>query len=146
MGVSNSMEIAASGLSAQRSRLEVIASNLANANTTRTARGGAYRKKLVLFRAAKLDNKPGTAFAGQLSRQLRTVAIDRVVDDPTPLQRVYQPGHPDADATGYVTMPNINVIDEMVNLIGATRSYEANLEVIKTGKRMSAAALELGRG
>jgi flagellar basal-body rod protein FlgC len=145
MGFSRSMDIAAAGMSAQRGRLEIIASNLANAQTTRTARGEAYRKKLVIFEAVGLQDDQGLAFVDQLQRELKSVKIDRIVEDRSPLQRVYQPNHPDADPQGYVLMPNVNIVDEMVNMIGATRSYEANLEVLQTVKRMAGAALELGR-
>jgi len=143
MGVNISIEIASSGMSAQRRRLEVIASNLANARTTRTAQGGPYRKKLILFKAAELESS-GSAFGREFNRQLRKVSVTGVIDDPRPPLEVYDPSHPDADANGYVRMPNINVVDEMINMIGAARSYEASLEVMKTAKRMSNAALELG--
>ncbi|HUX08842.1 MAG TPA: flagellar basal body rod protein FlgC [Acidobacteriota bacterium] len=143
MSLNTSIEIASSGMSAQRRRLEVIAANMANAHTTRTAEGGPYRKKLIVFSAAELDKLNGD-FAGEFRRQVRKVQIDRVVDDPRPPLEVFDPSHPDADQFGYVRMPNINVVEEMVNMIGAARSYEANLEVVKTSKRMSVAALELG--
>jgi len=128
MGVNISIEIASSGMSAQRRRLEVIASNLANAR---------------LFKAAELESS-GSAFGREFNRQLRKVSVTGVIDDPRPPLEVYDPSHPDADANGYVRMPNINVVDEMINMIGAARSYEASLEVMKTAKRMSNAALELG--
>ncbi len=143
MGIAASMEIAASGMSAQRRRLEIIASNLANAQTTRTADGGPYMKKLVVFRSAGLESKGGSIFADELRRELRIVKVVGVVGDQRPPRKVFDPSHPDADATGYVLLPNINVVEEMVNMIGAARSYEANLEVLKTVKRMATAALGL---
>jgi flagellar basal-body rod protein FlgC len=143
MGLNTSIEIASSGMSVQRRRLEVIAANLANAQTTRTADGGPYRKKLVVFGAAELDRLDG-AFAGEFRNQLRKVVVEDVVEDTRPPIEVFDPSHPDADAFGYVRMPNINVVEEMVNMLGAARSYEANLEVMKTSKRMATAALELG--
>ncbi len=142
--MSCSIEIAAAGMSAQRRRLEVVASNLANAQTTATAEGGPYRKRMVVFRAVGLE-RVDDPFARELRREMRSVRVARVFQDPRPPQQVFQPGHPDADEAGYVLMPNINIVDEMINMIGAARSYEANLEVLKTAKRMSAAALELTR-
>jgi flagellar basal-body rod protein FlgC len=146
MGISSSIEIASAGMSAQRRRLEVIATNLANAKTTRTPEGGPYAKKMVIFRAEELEQKGlGGGFSAELDRELRSVAVDQVINDPQPPQRVFEPGHPDADADGFVLYPNINPIDEMVNMLGAARSYESNLEVLKTAKRMKSAALELAR-
>ena len=140
--MSSSIEIASAGMSAQRRRLEVVASNLANAQTTATAEGGPYRKRMVVFRAVGLE-RTSDPFANELRREMRSVRVARVFEDPQPPQQVFQPGHPDADEAGYVLMPNINIVDEMINMIGAARSYEANLEVLKTAKRMGAAALEL---
>lgn len=145
MGIANSIEIAASGMSAQRRRLEVIASNLANSQTTRTAAGGPYVKKLVMFEAADLERNNGSVFADALSRELRAVKVSNIVNDSRPPNRVFDPSHPDADGAGYVSMPNINVVEEMVNMIGAARSYEANLEVLKISKRMLSASLELAK-
>lgn len=144
MGLSGSIEIAASGMSAQRRRLEVIASNLANARTTRTADGGPYRKRTIIFRTLEIEHGAGS-FASQLNRHLNGVEVSEIIQDSSPPQREFNPTHPDADADGYVHMPNINAVDEMINMIGAARSYEANLEVLKTTKRMAAASLELIR-
>jgi len=127
----SSLDISASGLSAQRRRLEVIARNLANAETTRTPEGGPYRRQMVVFTEA-LDQ------AG--------VQVAEVVDDPTPGKQIYEPGHPDANPQGYVTMPNVSVMTEMVDMIGATRSYEANVTALNATKSMIRKALELGRG
>lgn len=140
MGIGTSDEIAAAGMSAQRLRLEIIAANLANARTTRTAEGGPYRRKFPVFRAVNLE-AGARSFAGEL----RSVAVDDIRADDSELQRLYQPGHPDADEYGYVSYPNINIIDEMVNLAGAARSYEANLQVLKTVGRLSNAALDISR-
>lgn len=128
----SSIDISASGLAAQRQRLEVVARNLANAETTRTPAGGPYRRQQVVFSAA-LEEAGG-------------VAVDGVVTDPTPGRRVFQPGHPDADAKGYVTLPNVSVMEEMVDMIGATRSYEANVTALNATKSMIRKALDLGRG
>ena len=142
------LAISASALSAQRIRMNVIASNLANATTTRTPEGGPYRRRDVLFEAVPV----GESFSGILraaSRDSRAslqgVAVQGVVEDPRPFQRVYQPGHPDADAEGYVLLPNVNPLEEMVNLIAATRAYEANVTAINATKAMALKALEIGR-
>lgn len=123
-----SLEISSSGLSAQRARLDAIATNIANAESTRTPQGGPYRRKVVVFREVL---EQGVAVAG-------------TVDDPTPGPRIYEPGHPDADAQGYVQMPNVQVPAEMVDLISATRSYEANASAVAAAKRMAQKALEIG--
>jgi flagellar basal-body rod protein FlgC len=139
------LQTSSSGLSAQRLRMNLISANLANANTTRTQEGGPYRRKEAVFAA-----QPGEAdfrrhLSSQLEDQLPQVEVLGVVDDPNPPLMKYDPAHPDADANGYVAMPNINVMEEMVNMISATRSYEANLTAIKAAKDMAARALEIGR-
>ena len=147
MSFDASGKIAAAGMSAQRKRLEVIAANLANAKTTRTADGGPYRKKMVVFRGVGLERSASgiDSFQEQFKRELLSVKVDRVVDDTNPPNRVFEPNHPDADPEGYVLYPNINPVDEMVNMLGAARSYESNLEVMKTIKQLTNAALELGK-
>lgn len=141
-----SFDISASGLTAQRLRLDVIANNLANAETTRTAGGGPYVRQLVVFaprealpfsyflRAAAAPQVPGYG-----------VQVEGIVPDPSPPRRVYQPGHPDADAAGYVAYPNVNVVTEMVDMISASRAYEANAAAFNAAKGMALQALELGR-
>lgn len=145
MGFTNSIEIASAGMSAQRRRLEVIASNLANSKTTRTAKGGPYVKKLVNFRTADLERADGSSFADSLRQELKSVEVNDIFEDSAPPLRMFEPTHPDANAEGYVLYPNINPVDEMVNMLGAARSYEANLEVLKTVKRLSNSALELAK-
>jgi len=144
MGLGNSREIAAAGMSAQRLRMEIVAANIANARTTRTAEGGPYSRRYAIFRASELELGQMDAFSEQLRQQLRTVQVADVQIDDSPPRREFQPGHPDADAAGYVSFPNINVVEEMVNMIGAARSYEANLEVLKSVGGMSNAALDIG--
>lgn len=138
MGSFSSLDISASGLSAQRIRMDVIATNIANANATRTAQGGPYKRQEVVF-AARMD---------QAGLDADTVGVDvpQIVTDPTPPRQVYDPGHPDADARGYVLMPNVNVVQEMVDMISATRAYEANVTAMNATKSMAAKALEIGRG
>ncbi len=142
------MDIATTGMTAQRFRLDVITQNLVNVNTTRTDEGGAYQTKVVVFEDVNGVNN----FQDALNRQMGTgstlqgmgVQISGIVEDETPLPVIYDPSHPDADADGYVTMPNVNVIDEMVDMISASRSYEANVTAFNNLKAMNAKALELG--
>jgi len=127
------IDVSASGLAAQRRRLEVIAENLANAETTRTAEGRPYRRKQVIFSEA-LD---AAAEGG--------VEVEEISEDLSPGKRVYQPGHPDANDEGYVELPNVSVMQEMVDMIGATRAYEANVTALNATKSMIRRALDIGR-
>lgn len=132
------MSISATGLTAQRLRIDVIATNIANAETTRTETGELYRRKIPVFSEYLVKAR------GRLeSRGVKVVALK---EDPTPFRLVYDPGHPDADEKGYVRMPNVNVLREMVDLISAQRAYEANVSSINAVKSMVGAALEIGRG
>ncbi|MCZ6513197.1 MAG: flagellar basal body rod protein FlgC [Nitrospinae bacterium] len=139
-----SMQIGASGLTAQRQRMDAIASNLANIETTRTPEGGPYKRKDVIFTALPLDPFSGTLSA-VLADQVRKVMVTEVVEDQSPPLMVYNPNHPDANRDGYVAMPNINLMEEMVNLINATRSFEANVQSINAAKSMALRAIDLGR-
>lgn len=133
-----SFDISAMGLSAQRQRLDVVAENIANVNTTRTPDGGPYRRKQVVFE---------TVLAGQtaIGPDPQGVIVTEVTTDSAAPRRVYEPGHPEADARGYVNMPNVNIVDEMVDMISATRSYEANVTALNATKGMLTKALEIGR-
>jgi flagellar basal-body rod protein FlgC len=133
MDLFTAMDISASGLRAQRTRMNVISSNLANAQTTRTNEGGPYKRRDVIFKES--------SFEGQLA----SVEVDGIVTDSTPGKRIYDPGNPDADASGYVTMPNVNMMEEMVNMINATRAFEANSIAVKSQKDMALKALTIGR-
>lgn len=143
----SSFNINSSGLTAQRYRMDIISQNIANANTTRTADGTPYRRKVVTF-AEKNTHTP-------FSRVLNTardrysgdgVKVDRVYEDEeTDMTMVYDPSHPDADENGYVTYPNVNIITEMTNMIDASRSYEANITAFETSKAMALKGLELGK-
>lgn len=133
------MDIAASGLAAQRLRMETIASNLANANATRTPEGGPYRRRDVVFAAQTVR----TPFREALDGYLRQVEVTGVVEDPSPARLRWEPGHPDADPQGYVAYPNVDAVAEMVNLLSATRSYEANLTVMDAAKNLMLRALEI---
>ena len=143
------MEVSASGLSAQRTRINIISQNLANAHTTRTVEGGPYRRKITVFKAQPFTNHLERAMdlppypPGGDPR--RGVKVERVEDDPAPFKRVYDPNHPDADKEGYVNLPNVEMVTEMVDLINANRSYEANVTAVNTSKSMAMKALEIGR-
>lgn len=133
--------ISGSGMSAERFRMEVIANNIANANSTRSANGGPFRRQDVVFAevlgdATRPDGTPA----------LRGVQATEVVEDQSELPRVYMPGHPDADAEGYVRMPNVQLPIEMVNLLTASRAYEANLRAAQTFRTMNEQAIALLRG
>ena len=130
--------ISASGLAAERFHMEVLAHNIANANSTRAPNGGPFRRQDVIF-AAVLNDQLGRG--GPEMAKLGGVQVIGVVDDPTELPRVFNPGHPDADKEGYVVMPNVQLPIEMVNLITASRSYEANLRVLQSFRQMSEQAL-----
>jgi len=136
------LAISASGLTAERLRLDLIASNLANINTTRTSRGGPYRRQVPVF-AEKLQQA-----LGQQSPSLapgRGVEVAAIAEDNTPPRLIYDPSHPDADSDGYVALPNINIVMEMVDMITATRAYEANVTVLNAAKAMTIKAMEIGR-
>ncbi|MBI4620063.1 MAG: flagellar basal body rod protein FlgC [Desulfobacterales bacterium] len=129
-------EISASALGAQGQRINVIASNMANAHSTRTQEGGPYRRKDVVFSSVVLDSYPG---------EFKGVKVVDIVADNTPFKTVYDPGHPDADKDGQVAMPNINIIEEMVNMMMASRAYEASVSTFNMSKAMFMKTLELGR-
>ncbi|OGP65060.1 MAG: flagellar basal body rod protein FlgC [Deltaproteobacteria bacterium RBG_16_42_7] len=143
MGFFDILKISASGLRAQRARMEVIATNLANIHTTRTAEGGPFQKKEVVFTATDVSEEK--RFDRLLSEKVEGVKIDEISESKKPFEKVYDPGHPDADGEGYVSFPNINLMEEMADMIAATRSYEANINVINTTKEMFLKALEIGR-
>ena len=140
----SAMKIGASGLTAQRMRMDTIASNLANIETTRTPEGGPYKRKDVLFTALPLNSFSGT-LNDALADQVRQVKVSQVVEDQSPPTLIFNPNHPDANAEGYVAMPNINMMEEMVNLINATRSFEANIQSVNAAKSMALRAIDLGR-
>jgi len=131
-----------SALNAQKTRLDLIAQNIANAQTTRSADGGPYKRQVVTFEA-QLANRMARG-AGQCAGQTG-VKVASISNDPTPGQKIYDPRHPDADAQGMVTMPNVNVSTEMVDLITASRTYEANLSVVKAARQMAQKTIDIGR-
>lgn len=145
MSVMNGMNISASGMTAQRLRMDIISQNIANVNTTRDENGNPYKKKNVIF--AEKNNTPfGNMLmkaAGTTGNGVKVVGITE--DDKTPMKMVYDPSHPDADNDGYVSYPNVNTVQEMTDLISATRSYEANVTAFNASKSMALKGLEVGK-
>ena len=141
-----SMQISASGMAVQRLRMDIIAQNIANINTTRTANGGPYRRRLVTVQE-NIDSKPFSQFLSERSNAFTDQGIKAtgIVEDPTPLKTIYDPGHPDADEQGYVQMPNVDNLKEMVDMISATRSFEANVTAFNAAKSMAIKGLEIGK-
>ncbi|MCQ2969529.1 MAG: flagellar basal body rod protein FlgC [Clostridium sp.] len=134
MGMFDSMRISASGLSAERLRMDIISSNVANAQTTRTEDGGPYVRRVAVFKEA-LDE------AGKC----KGITAVKIVKDESELEKVYDPTHVDADENGYVTMPNVNILNEMADMIVATRTYEANADALNASKAMFSTALSIGK-
>ncbi|MBI1820267.1 MAG: flagellar basal body rod protein FlgC [Nitrospirae bacterium] len=146
MDIEQSFRISASALNAQKARLDVISNNLANAESTRTPGGGPYRRKDVVFAASSQANSFEEILAGQAGNSSgQGVEVAQVISDPRPFKKVFDPKHPDADSEGYVSLPNVSPMEEMVNMISALRSYEANVTAFNATKSMAAKALEIGR-
>ena len=141
----DALHASASGLSAQRLRMNLISGNLANAHTTRTEEGGPYRRREPVFAAQTENSSFGEILSAYQTDMLPQVKVIDIVEDQSAPVLKYDPNHPDADERGYVGMPNINLMEEMVNLITATRSYEANVSAVKAAKEMALKALEIGR-
>ncbi len=143
MDLGSTFSISASGLSAQRLRMDLIAANLANAQSTESSSGGPYQRQDAVLRAVSPDQPFGNFLSA--SSSARAVEVERVVQDDADPRQVYDPGHPHADETGHVAMPNIDVMSEMVDLMSATRAYEANIAAIDATRRVLQAALEIGQ-
>lgn len=143
MDIFNTFQVSSSALKANTIRLNTISSNLANVETTSTPEGGAYRRKSVYFESQPLSFKK--QLETNMRKSVQGVAVTKIMEDQTPPRKVYDPSHPDAQDDGYVEMPNINVIEEMVDMMSATRAYQANVTTIKSAKRMALKALEIGR-
>jgi|SRR4051812_40920873 flagellar basal-body rod protein FlgC len=139
MGLLDSMTIASQGMTAERTRLEIIASNLANSNTTRTPEGGPYKRRDVIFTSTDISSD----FSSELDRASHGVQVQEIVPDNSQPVRRYEPGHPDADSQGYVSMPNINPLEETVNMMTATRAYQSNLTVFNAAKDMARATIDI---
>ena len=140
MNFLQSLEISASGLYVQRRRMDVIASNLANIETTHTKKGGPYRRKMVV-----MSPKPVENFNKALTLQAEGVKIDDIVEDKSPFKKTYNPSHPDANKNGYVLKPNVDLVVEITNMLMARRAFEANIAAIKSTKQMALKALEIGK-
>lgn len=145
MGMFGAIDASASGLTAERLRMDVISNNIANVNTTRTTEGGPYRRQMVVFQSRENEQASFSKILAQQTEVGAGVRVTGIIKDNSPLRRIYEPNHPDADRDGYVNMPNINVVAEMVDMISATRSYEANVTAINSAKSMAAKALEIGK-
>jgi len=143
MDLESAIQISASGLKANRVWINVLSSNLANVNTTKTAEGVPYTRKTVIYEAT-----PADGFAGELSAAMgggaEKVQVSDIVPDKRDFRQVYDPSHPDADEKGIVLMPNINPVEEMANLINASRSYEANLAALQTARQLALKSMEIG--
>jgi flagellar basal-body rod protein FlgC len=137
MNLINGIDITADALAAQKTRLDIVAQNIANAQTTRTAACGPYQRQVVSFATEMLRRSDNTS--------AQTVKVASITSDPTPGQQVYNPQHPDAGADGMVTMPNVNLAYEMVDLITASRAYEANLSYAKNARNLAMKTLEIGK-
>ena len=145
MDFTGTLAISGSALSAERLRLDAIASNLANASTTRTPEGGPYRRRNVVFAADPVENDFGETLASLTEQGAREgVVVTDVVEDHTPPRMVFDPSHPDANADGYVAYPNVDPMTETIDLMAATRAYEANVQVVNATRRMADAALGIG--
>ncbi|MDU2066192.1 MAG: flagellar basal body rod protein FlgC [Sporomusaceae bacterium] len=147
MGMFGAIDSAASGLTAERLRMDVISNNIANVNTTRTAEGGPYRRQLLVFEPRSSGDSFSDILTGKLgqSGENAGVKVVGITKDQSPLRLVYDPTHPDANRNGYVEMPNVNVVTEMVDMITASRAYEANVTTINAAKSMAQKALEIGK-
>ena len=145
MNFIDALQVSASGLTSQRLRMNVVSSNLANSHTTRTQEGGPYKRKEVVFESKPLKNSFQEMVNSQLKGKLSGVTVTGIIEDQSPPIIKYDPQHPDADNKGYVSMPNINVIEEMVNMMSASRSYEANVTAVNVTKKMAMKALDIGK-
>ena len=141
----SSLNISGSGLTAQKLRMDVISQNIANAEVTRTEDGSPYRRKMILLSSIN----EGSSFRDALDRATKVkaggVQVHSVIEDQSPLVPVYNPNHPDADEEGYVMLPNVNTAQEMIDMLGASRAYEANVTAFNATKSMALKALEIGR-
>jgi flagellar basal-body rod protein FlgC len=164
MGFLNSFDISGYGLSAQRFRIDIISSNIANANTTRTEEGGPYRRREVVFKAIDFDNmlnseiKKSSGFLEDANQvddldnplfakpPLQSVVVDKVIRDDTPFKLRYDPNNPDADENGYINLPNVNPVIEMADLVEATRAYQANVAAYQTSKSIAQSAIDMLKG
>ncbi|MDM8534706.1 flagellar basal body rod protein FlgC [Clostridiaceae bacterium HSG29] len=145
MGLFNSINISATGLTAERLRMDIISENIANAETTRTASGGPYRRKIPIYKELESNNFE-SVFNGALNNNSgEGVEVAGIKEDMTPFIKKYDPNHPDANEEGYVLLPNVNIVTEMINMVSASKAYEANVTAVNSTKSMMMKALEIGR-
>lgn len=145
MDFDSAMKISASGLTANRAWINVLSSNLANARTSKTADGQPYQRRTVIYESVPFSEDLGSEMAGGMGNQIEKVAVAEITPDFRDFKEVYDPGHPDADSRGMVRMPNISPIEEMANLVNASKSYEANLAAMNIAKQLALKALEIGK-
>ena len=145
MGIFNMINTSGSGMTAERLRMDVIADNIANVNTTVTKDGGPYRRKMVIFEAMEQEDfKVPMSMSGE-ANLTKGVRVKKIAEDMSPFEYKYEPNHPNANKDGYVAMPNINIVKEMTDMITATRAYEANTTVISNAKSMAQSAMSIGK-
>jgi len=145
MDFETSMKISASGLAAHRAWMNVLSANLANVNTTRTANGNPYERRTIIYETVPCSEQFGEVLGDALDEELNQVHVADIVSDGRDFKEVYNPGHPDADDRGIVRMPNINPVEEMANLLIASRSYEANLAALNTARQLAVKAIDIGK-
>lgn len=143
MSLISAFEVTASGLSAQRLRMDIASTNLANAQTTRGPDGKPFSRLIPEFEAVAMENDP--VFSADVNRVMAKVELNEIKKDQSPPKRVYDPGHPDADGLGFITLPNINLMQEMADLLMASRAYESNVTAFNTTKSMALKAIEIGK-
>jgi len=142
MNLFGMLQVSGSALTAERQRAEIVTANMANAETTRTPEGGPYQRKLAIFRSENANRFPRMLTAGMRTQPIG-VRVDQVVADQSPPEMRFEPGHPDADAQGFVAYPNINPVNEMVDLMSAVRAYELNSQAVQATKQMISESLEI---
>jgi len=141
----SAINVSSTALTAERTRMNLISSNLANANSTRTPEGGPYKRKDAVFSATPMQNRFNRELDGASAKEVRQVEVTRIIEDQNPPRLQFDPGHPDANPQGYVAMPNVNVVEEMADMIGATRAYEANVTAVQAAKSMAMKTLEISK-
>lgn len=146
MGFLKGLQVSSSALAAERVRLNILSTNIANANTTKTDEGGPYRRKDVVYSATSAGENFSGLMRQAFDDELKEVKVVGITEDQAPPKQVYNPSHPHADEDGFVSMPNISVMEEMVNIITSTRAYEANTTALNSTKSMAETALKIGRG
>ncbi len=145
MNLLKCMDISASGMTANRTRLNVITMNLANVNTTKTDDGTPYRRKTAIFKTIEVNKPFEEQLANSMEKEIYGVEVSEIAPVPGDLKKIFDPSHPDADENGYLYLPNVNMVEEMVQMLNANRSYEANASAIKAAKEMATKALDIGR-